>query len=213
MNSLSSRGAAFLRLHEGVRLNAYRDPVGIVTIGVGFTWRSAAFRSWWERNKAAPFNMRSSMTVQEVDDALVYLVAREYGKAVNDFLGKPVKQHVFDAMTSAVFNLGPGALKWKWAAAAKRGDYAEAARLLRRTGTTAGGKRLAGLVRRRKEEALLLEKGIYTGVKHAPATPAPAQPTSRPADKKPETSPPVRRGNIFSAMVEFLLGLFSKRST
>ena len=90
-------------------------------------------------------------------------MADEYGAAVNDFLGKSVPQHVFDAMCSMAFNCGAGALQWKWAKAAKAGDYRMAAGLLRNTATTAAGRRLAGLVRRRKEEAELLLNGNYGG--------------------------------------------------
>lgn len=167
---LSRKGAAFIRLHEGFREKAYLDPVGVLTIGVGFTWKSEAFRNWWRAWKTGEFDKNSRMTKDEADDALQYLVTHEYGKAVDKFLtGTPVPQHVYDAMVSAVFNLGPGALRWKWAAAVKDGDYAVAAARLRKTGTTAKGKTLPGLVRRRKEEALLLEKGIYTGVFDAKA--------------------------------------------
>ena len=53
---------------------------------------------------------------------LRYLVEREYGKAVDEFLdGKSVPQHVYDAMVSAVFNMGPGSLNWAWAKAIKAG--------------------------------------------------------------------------------------------
>jgi len=159
---LSAQGAAFLRGHEGFVSKWYRDPVGILTIGVGFTWRSESFKKWWKKHKPGSIG-QGSMTRFEADDALKYLCDTEYGLAVNRFLGKKVAQHVFDGMVSMVYNLGPGALKWKWAAACKRGNYAAAAALVRRTGTTAKGIRLPGLVRRRKEEALLISNGIYTG--------------------------------------------------
>lgn len=162
---LSSKGAAFVRAHEGFVSRYYLDPVKVPTIGIGFTWRSSAFRDWWTKNKPGiAFGPGVTMSRIEAENALRYLFDREYGKAVNNFLDKAVPQHVFDGMASPVYNLGPGSLKWKWAAAAKAGDYARAASLLRTTGTTAKGRTLAGLVRRRKEEALLLEKGIYTGV-------------------------------------------------
>jgi len=163
--NLSAKGAAFVRLHEGFVARYYPDPVNVGTIGIGFTWASSAFREWWKKNKPGQkFGPGATMTKAEAEDALRYLADREYGKAVDRFLTKRVPQHVFDGAVSPVYNLGPGSLQWKWAAAMKRGNYAEAARLLTTTGTTAQGKKLAGLVRRRKEEALLLEKGIYTGV-------------------------------------------------
>ena len=163
MMELSASGAAFIRRHEGFVPRYYLDPVGVGTIGIGFTWRSASFRSWWAANKSGAFGPGATMTQAQADAALRVLIADEYGRAVNGFFGKAVPQHVFDACVSAVYNLGPGALAWRWAAAARDGDFARAAALLRVTGTTAGGKTLAGLVRRRREEALLLEQGIYTG--------------------------------------------------
>ncbi len=160
---LSSEGATFLRLHEGFVDRWYLDPVNVPTIGIGFTWRSVAFREWWAKNKpGVPFAKGATMTRQEADAALIFLCAREYGKAVNDFLSPiKVRQHVFDGMTSPVYNLGPGSLKWKWAQAVKSGDLVEAAARLVNTGTTAKGKKLPGLVRRRKEEAALLQFGDY----------------------------------------------------
>ena len=158
MNYLSDKGAAFIRKHEGFVPEWYLDPVGIPTIGIGFTWRSSSFREWWGKFKAPmKFDRGATMTLEEAEDALQYLVDREYGKAVNDFLGREVPENVFTAMVSAVFNLGPGSLKWSWAQLAKAGDYKAAAARLRSTGTTAGGKVLRGLVKRRAEEAALLE--------------------------------------------------------
>lgn len=164
-NTLSAKGARFMRLHEGFRAKWYLDPVGIPTIGIGFTWRSSAFRKWWANNKpGVKFQRGAEMTRDEAEACLRYLCEQEYGKAVNVFLGKKVAQHVFDGMTSPVFNLGPGSLKWRWAQAVKAGNLNDAAAKLRVTGTTAQGRKLPGLVRRRKEEALLLSKGIYIGV-------------------------------------------------
>jgi lysozyme len=165
--NLSPEGATFLRLHEGFVDHVYADPVGIFTIGIGFTWGSAAFRDWWAKNKpGVPFAKGAKMTREEADAALIYICAREYGKAVNDFLAPhKVRQHVFDGMTSPVYNLGTGSLKWKWAAAVRNMDLREAAARLRNTGTTGKGPKgrvkLAGLVRRRKEEADLLQNGNY----------------------------------------------------
>lgn len=164
-NVFSKKGASFTRLHEGFMAKWYLDPVGIPTIGIGFTWRSASFRKWWAKNKpGVEFKRGATMTRAEADDALRYLVNNEYGKAVNDFLKKKVAQNVYDGMVSPVYNMGPGSLKWKWAAAIKRGDVKAGAKLLSTTGITAKGRKLAGLVRRRKEEAYLLTNGVYIGV-------------------------------------------------
>lgn len=162
---LSPKGAAFVGAHEGWRSRYYLDPVGIPTIGYGFTWRSKAFKQWWAANrKGKAFGPSATLTRSEGDEILSLLFQEEYGAAVNKFLGKNVPQHVFDAMASVTFNCGAGCLKWKWAQAAKAGDYSTAAKLLRTTAITAQGKKLAGLVRRRAEEATLLKDGDYHGV-------------------------------------------------
>jgi GH24 family phage-related lysozyme (muramidase) len=169
--NLSARGAAFIRAHEGFVAKYYLDPVGVGTIGIGFTWASKAFQQWWAKHKTVRFGPGATMTKAEAEAALIYLCAEEYGNAVNAHYGKAVPQHVFDASTSVTFNCGPGTLSDRWAQAAKAGNYNTAAALLETTRTTAKGKKLAGLVRRRKEEALLLRDGRYTGVAATPAVP------------------------------------------
>lgn len=161
---LSKSGAQFLMGLEGFVPHWYPDSGGVGTIGIGFTWRSQAFRKWWEANKSGqPFRKGATITREEAEAALIEICHEEYGHAVEVFLDKVVPQHVFDAMTSVVYNLGPGALHWKWAAAVKRGDYSKAASLLRTTGITVHGRRLMGLVIRRRKEAGLLAYGTYGG--------------------------------------------------
>lgn len=162
--NLSKKGAAFIRSHEGFVARYYLDPVGVGTIGIGFTWRSSAFQEWWAAHKNVNFGPGASMTRAEAEDALRYLCEREYGHAVNKHYGGPVKQHVFDASTSVTYNCGAATLGDRWAEAAKKGFYATAADYLETTRVTAKGRRLAGLVRRRKEEAALLEYGRYGAV-------------------------------------------------
>lgn len=209
MNRVSKEGLVFIRKHEGFRLKAYRDPVGIPTIGVGFTMRSESFRQWWARWKREPFTLQSTMTAEEIDDALEFLIAREYGKAVDDFLqGKEVPQNVFDAAVSAVFNLGPGALKWRWAKAMKEGDYRQAAAYLRVTGTTAKGKTLPGLVRRRSEEAdLMVRHHVKPSTSRPPSIPAPPPDYVPP---KPEPVPAPTR-SAFEVLWDLIARLFTRR--
>lgn len=163
---LSKQGASFIRSHEGFVPRYYLDPVGIGTIGVGFTWASSAFRDWWGKNRPGQkFGPGSTMTAAEADSCLLYLCDAEYGAAVNKFLGgKVVPQHVFDAMCSMVYNCGAKSLAWRWASFIKAGDMVAAARAWKETAVTAKGKTLAGLVRRRKEEAELAQYGRYGGV-------------------------------------------------
>lgn len=169
---LSQRGAADVRLHEGFVDHWYLDAVKVPTIGIGFTWGSSAFRDWWTKYRPGqPFARGATMTKAEADTCLIHLCDLEYGAAVVKFLaGQAVQQHVFDAMVSMVFNCGPGALKWNWAKEILAGDLKHAATLLRKTAITARGVKLAGLVKRREDEANLLLNGVYRS--GAPSLPA-----------------------------------------
>ncbi len=169
-----------MRLHEGNPLTAYLDPVGVPTIGTGFTMRSDSVRRELAKigiTKLVPG--KTKITAAQSDAILDAVLAAEYVPAV--VAGSPAdrKQHELDAATSVTFNLGVGAMNWTWADYWRRGQIKKAAAHLAANYNTAKGKKLPGLVRRRKEEALLFEKGIYTGVasatKEATAEP-PAQP-------------------------------------
>jgi lysozyme len=167
--NLSAMGAADVRLHEGFVDHWYADPGGVGTIGTGFTWASAAFRKWWGINRSGQtFGPGSTITRAESDACLMLVSDTEYGQAVNKFLaGKAVAQNVFDASDSVCFNCGNGALAWKWAASMKAGDYKAAAAALLTTAVTQNGKKLAGLVARRKDEAALLVSGVYASMGRA----------------------------------------------
>ncbi len=152
---ISDNGLAFIAGHEGFVSKAYRDPIGIWTIGFGFTSRSAAVRK--HIGKVAP-----GMTISREKAAAVLraVVDEEFGPATEK--GMPfAKQHEFDMGVSACFNVGARIFKWKWAKAYRQGQIGQAAGLWRRSATTANGKRLRGLVRRRQEEADLLRYGRY----------------------------------------------------
>lgn len=140
---------------------AYRCPAGVITIGHGFTMGSKIFAAWWRAKHGRALQMGDTISQADADMLLKRLIDEEYGAAVAA-KARPARQHQFGAASSMSFNCGTGALGWKWAGALARGDIAESARLLRTTAVTANGRRLAGLVRRRDEEATLLEAGRYT---------------------------------------------------
>lgn len=165
--TLSAKGAAFVRKSEGTVLRAYRDSVHVVTIGVGFTWGSKVFRSYWMKTRKHKLRMGDTITTKECNTLLRSMFDQEYGPAVVRGIGSDKPQYVFDVCASMCWNLGPGCMKWKWAKAARAGDYKGSAAKIRVTGTTAGGRRIQGLVNRRREEAHLMETGEYNiGLKH-----------------------------------------------
>lgn len=153
---ISDNGLAFIAGHEGFVSKAYRDPIGIWTIGFGFTSRSAAVRKYIGK-------IRSGMTISrhQATTLLRAVVDEEFGPATAK--GMPgALQHEFDMGASACFNVGARIFSWRWARAFRSGKISRAAGLWRNSATTANGKRLNGLVRRRREEADLLHYGRYT---------------------------------------------------
>ncbi len=167
---VSEKGVKFISGHEGNPLTCYLDPVGIPTIGHGFTMRSSTARRELAKlgiKKLVPG--KTKLTAKQSDNIFMILLnGNEYAGAVMRGVpkGRAVKQHMFDAMLSAVFNLGGGFMKWRWKTPwATKNDIAASAAYWSRNYNKAAGRRLAGLVRRRKEEAKMFEKGVYTGVK------------------------------------------------
>ena len=94
---MSKAGRKTLTTREGVRLKAYKDSVGVWTIGIGHT--SAAGDP-----KVTP---TLKITAEECDEIFTRDLAK-YEKAVNDAVKVPVTQTEFDAMVSLCFNIGPG---------------------------------------------------------------------------------------------------------
>jgi len=168
MLELSEKGAAFVTEREGCVTRAYKDSGGVVTIGIGFTNLSSAFKSYWTKLHGHALQMGDTMTAEEAKKVLTLVFAKEYGPPVAKKF-PTCQQHQFDAAGSVVFNCGTGALRDAWATALAASDPILAASQLRSTRITAAGKRLTGLIRRRAAEATLLEKGDY----QLKATPAP----------------------------------------
>ena len=158
--NLSANGLEFIKSHEGLRLEAYRDVAGIWTIGYGHT------------NTAKE---GQTITESEAENLLRQDVVTAKN-AVNRYVvekGVPVNQNQFDALVSLVFNLGSHniftknysngypfgsrlynlLLQFDFEAASQRfTDFIKA-----------GGRTWDGLVKRRKEERdLFLSKKKMT---------------------------------------------------
>jgi len=164
ITSTSPKGRTFIRGHEGNPLTCYLDPVGIPTIGTGYTMRSAAVRRALAKigiTKLVPG--KTKITAAQSDAIFIEVLADEFEPAVVKKSPENRQQHELDAGVSAVFNLGVGAMDWQWAKLWRKGQKDQASDYLGTHYNTAGGKKLPGLVRRRKEEAVLFKLGIYTG--------------------------------------------------
>lgn len=171
-----------LDLWEGNVLTCYRDPVGIPTIGKGFTAASAVLRK--HIPKLIPG--KTKITAAQSDAIFAEMLDKEYEPMVDM---PSAKQHEFDVGVSLVWNLGPKSMKWKWAQWWRQGKKTAAANHLSKNYNTARGKKLPGLVRRRREEAQILRTGKYpnSGSLLTPSTPPPGvQRDSVPEPRQPD---------------------------
>lgn len=152
---ISDQGLAFVRLHEGLVTLAYRDSVGVWTVGEGFTDRSAVFEAYWLKTRGHKIQSGDAITKAECDTLVGQLMAQEYAVDI-DRKAKPTKQWQFDSCASISYNCGPGSLNDGWAGLLAAGNVAGAAAAIRVYKLTGGILRS-----RRADEARLMESGDY----------------------------------------------------
>lgn len=94
--TISNNGINLIKRFEGCRLSAYRDPVGIVTIGYG----------WTKPIDGRPLTMGMKIT-QAKADSLLKEGLKSYEAKVNKYNGKyNWSQNQFDALVSFCYNIG-----------------------------------------------------------------------------------------------------------
>lgn len=130
----SSKAVELIKQFEGCKLHAYKDSVGVPTIGYGHTKH---------------VHMGQTLTQQEADDFL-YEDLDDAWQYVYSLVEVPLTQGQADALTSFVFNLGAGNLKTSMLL--KKLNMGEDASSEFGKWTHAGGKVLPGLVKRREAE-------------------------------------------------------------
>lgn len=134
---ISDRGVDLIAKYEGCRLEAYKCPAGVWTIGYGHT---------------AGVKEGDRLASEEAAKALLKEDLSKYGGYVNGcvkkgLIGFALTQNMFDALTSFCYNCGNGNLQ---KLVTDRDAITVADKLL--LYNKGGGKVLPGLVRRREEE-------------------------------------------------------------
>jgi lysozyme len=151
---LSQRGAGFIARFEGCVLHMYNDPTRNATIGVGHLIHPGPI------NGAEPPEFRHGITRKRA----LELLMNDAGKAarsVRRLITVPLTQQQFDALVSFTFNCGEGSLAASTLRKRlNRREYAAVPSELNKW-VLSGGKRLPGLVRRRKAEGALFSHSRY----------------------------------------------------
>lgn len=146
---LNKETVDLIKEFEGLRLKAYKDAVGVWTIGYGHT-------SMAGEPKVVP---GMTITAQEAEKILRNDL-KKYEAMVDRNVKSGINENQRGALVSFTYNLGEGNLKKS--TLLKRvnaGHFTEAAKWFA-PWNKAGGKVLKGLVRRRAAEAQLFIKAV-----------------------------------------------------
>tara|TARA_R110000772_G_scaffold71801_2_gene157132 strand:+ start:760 stop:1230 length:471 start_codon:yes stop_codon:yes gene_type:complete len=139
---ISDEGIELIKHFEGCELEAYKCAAGVWTIGYGYI-KGVQEGDKWSADKA------DFMLFKELEE--------EYEKYVNDYVNVPLNQCQYDALCSFVYNLGGNALKNSTLLIVlNSGNYEGVPEQIMRW-NKAGGRVLAGLVRRRECEGELFK--------------------------------------------------------
>jgi len=168
----SQNGLALTQKFEGLRLTSYQDQVGVWTIGYGHTGK----------------DVHPQLTItQEQANSLLMKDIASAATAVNRLVTVAFYQDGFDALVDFAFNLGNNALAGSTLLRKlNAGDFSGAADEFPKW-CHAGGKLVPGLLRRRKAEQQLFQRGIPQSAIAAQLGLAPAKPMP-PAAKKIATN-------------------------
>jgi len=137
----SEKGLALIRSFEGLRLLAYKDLGGVVTIGYGTT---------------AGVKMGDTVTKAEAEE-LLRLDVQRFVDHIEALVKVPLNQNHIDALASFVYNVGPTAFaKSTLLKYLNAGLFHDAAGQFLRWNRAANNV-VAGLTRRRVAEKALFE--------------------------------------------------------
>ena len=145
-NKTSDKGIELIKRFEGLSLKPYLCPANIPTIGYGNTF--------YKNGKKVTMNDKP-ITEQKAVEMLRQSLEK-FEQYVDSYTTDSITQNQFDALVSFCYNLGPANLKSSTLLKkvnANQNDPTIKDEFLK--WTKAGGRKLAGLVKRREAEAEL----------------------------------------------------------
>lgn len=144
-SAINQKGLDIVKRFEGLSLTAYRDPVGIWTIGYGHTGPEVGPGDRITRTQAETL-LRKDLT--------------RFENAVRSLVKVPLNSNQFSALVSFTFNVGSGALAQSTLLSRlNQRDYQGAADQFSRW-VYGGGQVLPGLVTRRNAERALFQQAV-----------------------------------------------------
>ncbi len=135
----NQNGLLLIKSFEGIKLEAYRDPVGIWTIGYGTT-----------RNVKPRMRISKARAIELLQEDLA-----RFEKSIHEAVRVPINDNQFSALASFTYNVGPGAFRDSTLLRLLNGGNIRGAADQFPRWNKAGGRVLAGLTRRRQAERKL----------------------------------------------------------
>lgn len=151
---MSQNGIRLLTQWEGCELEPYKDSADLWTIGVGHLVKQHELRSGTIRIGGEQVEWKNGISFEQALDLLAQDL-RVFEVAVERAVKVPLKQHQFDALTSFCFNVG--GRNFRNSTLLKKlnlGIYNNIPAQLMRW-VYAGGRKVSGLINRRRNEAKL----------------------------------------------------------
>lgn len=139
---ISIKGITLIKHFEGLRLNAYKDIIGVLTIGFGHTGSDVYEGLTIDESKA-------------ID--LLHVDLRKFEDGINSHVKVQLTQNQFDALVSFCYNVGLGNFYKSTMLKAINAQSFTVAAMQFPLWANAGGKKVPTLVKRRAEERILFE--------------------------------------------------------
>ena len=141
MRHINQAGLEIIKEFEGLFLTAYKDPIGIPTVG------------WGHTATVLKEDVGKKIITEHDAEDLLKLDLLEAEKAVTRLCKVPITDNQYSALVSWTFNLGQGNLASSTMLKRINQNMLETVPFEMQRWNRAGGQKLPGLVRRRKAEA------------------------------------------------------------
>ena len=208
----SLKGILAIINEEALVLSTYRDAAGVLTIGAGHTATAGGM---------AP-KPGGGITIEQGIALFAADLAR-FERRVSAAVKRTLTQHEFDALVSFDFNTGAiegGTVDDKL----DRGDSEGAMATLQQY-DKAGGRKLAGLDRRRDAEVAMFRHGAYPAVsaikvydtwpgklRLVPVSSLDLSAFSVPPEVAADAPIPARPRGLLAALIDLMLAIFKRRT-
>lgn len=183
---ISNKGLDLIKQFEGCRLKAYKDPAGVPTIAYGHT---------------AGVKMGDTITQEQADELLRDDLVIYEGKVAKYDDKYHWNQNQFDALVSFAYNIGSID---QLTSNGRRSIKTISDKILEYN--KAGGKKLEGLVRRRKAEKALFDEAVEGDSSAVEPQPSNSTPTETEAKDEAQASP-YKVGGVYTVSVRSALNV------